>query len=118
MPTFGCVGRSTGRSRLGWQVDHLCHHPDFCTPGRGCLHRRCVSPGHILAVEHRTNLLRSGSIVAVNARKTHCLNDHPLDGPNLYRHPTRNSRHCRACQADRAARWDTQHRATGESATG
>lgn len=67
----------------GAQVDHLCKNP------------LCCNPDHLEAVTPRENTLRSSSLSAVNARKTHCNKGHPFDEANTYRRGGR--RCCRAC---------------------
>ena len=69
-------------------TDHLCRVRD------------CFNPRHLEAVTHKENTLRGETITGVNARKTHCLRDHPFDDENTYRRPSRpNERQCRACRA-------------------
>lgn len=50
----------------GKQLDHLCRNPS------------CVRPSHLEPVTRRENILRGTSPAAINARKTHCENGHPL----------------------------------------
>lgn len=71
----------------GMQLDHLCKVP------------ACCNPDHLEPVTCRENLLRGDTITATEAAQTHCKNNHPLTGSNLYRRPDRpNSRGCRACR--------------------
>jgi hypothetical protein len=52
-------------------VDHLCRN------------RICVRPTHLESVTERENILRGISPSAKNARRTHCVRGHPLEGDNL-----------------------------------
>lgn len=71
----------------GLTLDHLCRV------------RACVNPAHLEPVTRGENVLRGTGCVAQNARKTHCLNGHPLDGENLLRHEIkRGHRRCRICR--------------------
>jgi hypothetical protein len=93
----------------GYQVDHLCHDWTTCElDDLPCEHRLCVNPAHLRAVPAQVNNARSNSPSAVNARKQVCLRGHPLWGGNLYLHPTRGTRHCRACQVQRAAAYEAR----------
>jgi hypothetical protein len=52
---------------VGLQADHLCKTPS------------CVNPLHLEFVTPRINTLRSNSLSALCARKTHCPSGHPYD---------------------------------------
>ena len=73
----------------GKELDHLCRN------------RKCVNPKHLESVTHRENILRGETIMAENARKTHCWRGHPLSGKNLKLKPN-GHRQCRACAAMRS----------------
>lgn len=61
-----------GRLINGMVVDHICKNV------------RCVNPEHLRQVESRENSIdNSDSLWAINAKKTHCKNDHELIGDNL-----------------------------------
>jgi hypothetical protein len=68
----------------GLTIDHLCRFTS------------CVNPDHLEAVTLKVNILRGGTIFAVNSRKTHCHRGHPLEGRNL-RINKKGERNCRAC---------------------
>lgn len=53
-------------------IDHLCRT------------RGCVNPDHMEPVTSAVNTLRGESIVAVNARKSHCKYGHALTPENVY----------------------------------
>jgi HNH endonuclease len=74
----------------GLTIDHLCRV------------RRCVNPFHMEVCTIKVNILRGNSSPARNARKTHCMNGHPLKGDNLYIVPNTGYRHCRICLRTKA----------------
>ena len=66
----------------GMQVDHLCHNADpDCPANASCLHRRCVNPDHLEAVDASTNARRRSDR---RRRPTHCPKGHPYDRSNTY----------------------------------
>lgn len=71
-------------------IDHLCRVPG------------CVNPDHLEQVSMRENVMRSANPTAVNAVKTHCVNDHELAGDNLRIDNGR--RLCRQCRRESNAR--------------
>lgn len=94
----GWQGRKLYAHRLAYEMlhealpketilDHLCRRP------------ACVNPQHLEPVSQRINVLRGESPFAKNARKTHCLRGHSLQGVNVYLPPPprNNQRHCREC---------------------
>lgn len=73
----------------GLHIDHLCRNP------------QCVNPEHLEAVTNKENILRGISIVAQNARKTHCKKGHELTDDNLLPFPLkRGARICKQCNHD------------------
>ena len=44
----------------GFQVDHTCHDPKTCPPGK-CYHRACYNPWHLEAVTNKENINRGGT---------------------------------------------------------
>lgn len=83
----------------GLELDHLCHDPAICTPGKTCPHRRCCNPDHLEAVPRIVNTLRSGAPSAVNARKDACSRGHLFDDANTGWSVNRDRprRYCRTC---------------------
>jgi hypothetical protein len=64
-----------------------------------------VNPAHLEPVTNAENVLRGVSPTALNARKTHCIRGHALEGDNVMRYGRMTGRHCRACHSERAARY-------------
>ncbi len=69
----------------GLQLDHLCRV------------RHCVNPDHLEPVTSRENTMRGTNQVVAKARQTHCINGHPFDANNTYKHSD-GRRQCRACR--------------------
>lgn len=74
----------------GMHLDHLCRN------------RKCCNPEHLEPVTPRENMLRGVAPAAQHARKTHCPVGHEYSGDNLYVHPVKGYRVCRACGRIRA----------------
>lgn len=72
-----------GKIPKGLSIDHKCRNI------------KCINPEHLEAVTQRENTLRGISIVAKNAKKTHCLRGHELSGENLT--IQNNTRQCKKC---------------------
>lgn len=81
----------------GMTLDHLCRN------------RSCVNPDHLEVVTSGENVLRGISVVAQNARKTHCKWGHSLGGGNLYTWGGDGARQCRQCRIRRSAEWRQQN---------
>ena len=69
---------------IGMTIDHLCRN------------RKCCNPEHLEIVTSKENTLRGNGIAGINARKTHCIKNHPLSGNNLYITPDKR-RNCKKC---------------------
>jgi HNH endonuclease len=82
----------------GLQVCHACDNP------------RCCNPAHLFLGTQLDNLLDMISKGRnVNASKTDCPQGHPYDEANTYR--DKRGRHCRACNAAAAARYQERRQA-------
>lgn len=57
----------------GKVLDHVCHDPETCPGGVGCLHRRCVNPYHLKAVTRKEN--SSSSRKSAGTRYTKEISD-------------------------------------------
>lgn len=69
---------------MGFEPDHVCRN------------RACANPEHLEVVPKRENILRGVCPPAKNARKTHCIRGHALEGDNLIR--ADGHRQCRTCR--------------------
>ena len=78
----------------GLHIDHLCRN------------RACCNPEHLEAVTKKENDLRGDSLMARQARQTHCIHGHPLSGDNLRLRPN-GKRECIDCARarDRKRGW-------------
>ena len=63
-----------------------------------CDNKACANPTHVRLVTQRENILRSDSLQALNAAKTHCHRGHEFTPENIYERP--DGRECRACMAE------------------
>lgn len=72
----------------GMELDHLCRN------------RACVRVDHLDQVTGHENILRSENMAALNARKTHCPQDHEYTPENTYL--WQGWRICRTCRSERA----------------
>ena len=70
------------------ELDHLCRV------------RHCVNPFHLEIVNHRENVLRGTSPLAVNAAKDRCIRGHWLVEGNIYHRKSGGLRACRQCHLD------------------
>ncbi len=83
--------------------------PDRLVLDHLCRNTSCCNPAHLEPVTSRENILRGVGYCAQQARKTHCVHGHLLQGKNL-RVRQDGSRICRACAAERMRRYRAQHR--------
>lgn len=82
-----------GKVPEGLDLDHLCRV------------RHCVNPAHLEPVTRRENLLRGETLVAAAARKTHCVNGHPLTDVYSRKDRKHRQRQCRVCGKLNARRY-------------
>ena len=77
----------------GLTIDHLCRV------------RYCVNPKHLEAVTNKENILRGTAPSAINAKKTHCLNNHEFTQANTIIVPSSSSRRYKECGRTQAREW-------------
>ena len=76
----------------GLVIDHLCNNPP------------CVNTRHLKPCTQRENVLRSESLTAKLATRTHCPAGHSYDSENTYTSKT-GARACRECSRTRTRAW-------------
>ncbi len=79
--------RLFGKTPKGLELDHLCRN------------RACVNPIHLERVTHLENMRRAAPL----RRRTHCPQDHLLEGDNLFFQKD-GRRRCRICRNATAMR--------------
>jgi hypothetical protein len=89
-------GRLQLAHRISYEIAYGRPVPEGLTIDHLCRNRACVNPAHLEVVTMTVNVLRGIGPTAVNARKTHCVNGHPLDGSNL-KWRSDGGRRCRVC---------------------
>ncbi len=94
----------------GMELDHTCHDPERCAGGDDCLHRRCVNVEHLNPTTPQGNTLRSNSVAATNAAKTHCIHGHEFTPENT-KIDKRGGRACRECGRGATRRYMARKRA-------
>ena len=76
-------------------IDHLCRN------------RRCVNPEHLEEVTCKENILRGVGLAAINAKKTHCPQNHPYDDDNTSIN-SQGRRVCRICRCQTNFRYNSK----------
>lgn len=96
------------------QLDHVCHTVsiDTCPGGDDCRHRRCVNPAHLQLVTGPENVMRGLSPHAINARKTHCPQDHEYTPENT-RVNSNGERVCIPCARAACLAWYYRQKQAG-----
>lgn len=105
----------------GLEIDHTCHTKSCPTPGNGDIHRRCVNPRHLEAVDRPTNIQRSTAPEATHAYYeeyredvTACPKGHEFTEENTQWRTTKKgyrTRRCAQCNRDNAAKHNAARRA-------
>lgn len=92
-----------GKIGSGLVIDHLCRN------------KSCVNPDHMETVTNKENILRGFWGGAINHRKTHCINGHPLSGKNLYVQVKTGKRYCRTCDRRRGTEYEKRKKQNNET---
>ena len=101
---YNALGRNITRYVHRFVYEYLVGPiPDGLVLDHLCRVTRCCNPSHLEPVSGAVNVERGVGPTAERARKTHCVNGHPLSGSNLYV-TKRGHRHCKACSAERSRR--------------
>lgn len=96
--------RFVGPIPAGLTLDHV--------KANGCTRRDCTNyVRHLEPVTMHENLMRSNAASAINARKTHCPQDHEYTPDNTYTSGGR--RTCRICARDKQRRYLERKAARG-----
>lgn len=74
-----------------------------------CKNRKCVRPSHLQLLTRAENTLAGDSPLAINARRTKCVNGHILDDDNVYM-TSKGERKCRYCSKLRDRRRYADHK--------
>lgn len=82
--------------KVGWEFKHG-PVPDSKELHHTCENPRCVNPDHLQLLTRKQHCRLDSSVVALNARKTHCKRGHKFTTENTYTNP-KGSRVCRVCQ--------------------
>lgn len=124
IPECGCIiwlGPLTpkGYGQTTWNFKHRPVHrlayelakgpvPDGLVLDHKCRVRSCCNPDHLEPVTNRENIRRGTGHTAVNARKTHCSEGHPLSGDNLELRVSAGTmrRRCIKCRKAESARYE------------
>ncbi len=82
--------------------------PIGLVPDHLCRVRCCINPNRIESVTNKVNVLRGDGPTAKNARKTHCVNGHPLTQENLGSYGKKGTRfrRCKKCAVIRQTRYE------------
>lgn len=63
-----------------------------------CDNSLCLNPYHLQPTTHKQNVLRGNAPPSVNAKKSHCIRGHALEGSNVWTSTTTGYRLCKVCR--------------------
>ena len=107
---FGLDGRNRTAHIVSYELFVGAVPDDGLMFDHTCNNKRCVNPDHLERVTNAENTRRGK---ALKPHVTHCPQDHPYSGPNLYI-TTKGYVSCRACARDSQERYRQRKRDKGE----
>lgn len=112
---YGVIGRWIDRKtvvlrahRVSWEL-HNGPIPDGLTVDHVCFNRKRVRPAHLQLLTLADNSAKTQRAVSSTCKRGHRYDE----DDNLYLHPTKGARECRACRRLAVLRFEERHQRLG-----